>query len=116
MTVAAVVGSRNFTDYLLLAETLDAVPLSRVVSGGARGADTMAIEYAKRKGIPYTEYPADWAVYGRAARFIRNKQIVDSGVDIVIAFWNGFSSGTADTINYANKQNKKVYIIYYDSD
>lgn len=33
----------------------------------------------------------------------RNKDIVDSGIDVLIALWNGTSGGTANCIKYANK-------------
>src|SRR5688572_12579073 len=97
MTRALVCGSRDFTDEWLVFLALDAYVEEReinpkeltIVSGAARGADTLAVEWAKRRGINYEEHPAKWTEYGRAAGPIRNKEMLDSGVDIVIAFPKG---------------------------
>ena len=41
---------------------------------------------------------------------VRNKAIVERA-DMIIAFWDGRSRGTAFVINYANKLNKPFKII-----
>ena len=105
----AVVGSRDFSDAELVYQVLSRYNISHIVSGGARGADTLAIVYAEVMGIPYTIYAAEWDKYGRAAGFIRNKDIVDDCAQ-VIAFWNGISKGTQHTLVYARKQGKLLHI------
>jgi hypothetical protein len=45
----AVIGSRRFNDYALLQQTLDTYTISQIISGGAKGADTLAEQYAKEK-------------------------------------------------------------------
>ena len=110
MSIVGVVGSRTFKDYLLLSKELDKISITKIVSGGAMGADSLAIQYAIYKGLPYIIYPANWDLHGKKAGFIRNIEIV-SNSDEIIAFWDGVSKGTKSTIDIANKQGKKVTII-----
>ncbi len=85
-----------------IASHLPFVPYT-IVSGGARGADTFAREYAIKNGIPIIEFLPDYTRYGRKAPLLRNIQIVDN-CDFLIAFWNGVSRGTKFTIDYAVKR------------
>ena len=77
-----------------------------VVHGGARGADTLAGLIAKRLGHSVKVYQADWATYHKAAGGVRNQQMLDSGVDWVIAFAGG--RGTADMVRRAQKRGVPV--------
>ena len=106
----AVIGSRTFTDFSLLEEHLTQHLISEIVSGGARGADTLAEEYASKKNIPLKVFKADWNKYGRAAGPIRNRDIVGYA-ERVVAFWDGESRGTKNAIDLAKKQGKEVSII-----
>ncbi len=71
-----IAGSRDFSDYVLLRQTMD-ILLSNikeditVVCGKARGADTLGEQYAKERGYAVAYFPADWDKYGKAAGFIR---------------------------------------------
>jgi len=117
----AIVGSRSFTDYDYLVKKmnlLDFLSVDCIISGGAKGADTLAEKYANDIGVLMAIYPANWKKYGKKAGFIRNKLIVDES-DVVIAFWDGESTGTKDTIEYTTKMNKKLHIFtdwYKESD
>jgi len=106
----AVIGSRTFENYTKLESVLDQYDISEIISGGARGADSLAELYALNKNIPVKIFKADWSKYGKAAGFIRNKDIIDN-CDIVIAFWDGKSKGTQHSINLAKKQGKTVEVI-----
>lgn len=109
----AVVGSREFTNYNLLCNTLDNIPgITTIVSGGARGADTFASLYAKQRNIPVIEFKPDWNKYGKSAGFIRNKQIVDE-CDQLIAFWDGVSRGTNHSIKLAISGGKLHSIVKF---
>lgn len=100
----AIVGSRTFTDYELMKSKCGFVsPEDCIVSGGARGADSLAKKLSGDIGCHYVEYPADWDTHGKSAGYIRNKDIVDHA-DIVVAFWDGKSKGTKHTIDIANSQ------------
>ncbi len=116
----AIVGGRNFNDYALLENLLwellkvrgSHIPQDTIISGGARGADALAKQYAEKEYLTYIEFPAEWGKYGKSAGFIRNQTIVDN-CDMVLAFWDGKSRGTADTIEKAKKAKKPTFIIYY---
>jgi hypothetical protein len=73
-----------------------------LIAGGARGADTLAEEWAKAQGIQCEVYMADWEGLGRKAGPIRNQQMLDEGKpDLVIAFPGG--RGTADMVRRARE-------------
>jgi hypothetical protein len=80
-------------------------PCVTIVSGGARGVDTAAEQAAIEFGMSLKVWKADWATYGKRAGMVRNRQIVDD-VDCVVAFWDGFSRGTANTIETARAKGK----------
>ena len=103
----AIIGSRAFNNLDRFHETL--LPLKEkielIVSGGAKGADSIAENYAKENKIPVIIHYPDWKQYGKKAGIIRNKLIiVDS--DAVIAFWDGESKGTKNSIDIAKRQTK----------
>jgi hypothetical protein len=98
----AVVGSRGFSDYRFLAEVLDHHSVSAIVSGGAEGADSLAGEYAKSRGLELQCFFPDYAKYGKRAPLVRNSSIVGSA-QACVAFWNGASRGTSYTIELARK-------------
>ncbi len=98
----AVIGSRGLTvenleDYLP-EET------SEIVSGGARGIDACAREYALRHGLKLTEYLPEYNKYGRVAPLKRNITIIENA-DLVITFWDGMSHGTKYVIDNCKKRN-----------
>ena len=116
----AIVGSRNTgtVDFSLVMDELRQRvknPITEIISGGAKGYDTMAAAWAILRGISVTELRPDYQKYGRAATFIRNRAIVDSA-DIVVAFWDGKSRGTKYTIDYAEKKNKEIIIVNTEKD
>ena len=103
----AVIGSRGLTvDDLgkyLPANTTE------IVSGGARGIDTCAREYANAHEIKLTEFLPDYQTYGRRAPLKRNIQIIEYA-DVVLAFWDGVSGGTGFVITNCRKMNVPVKI------
>ena len=104
----AVIGSREI-DNIDLAKHLPA-ECDEIVSGGARGVDSLAADYARSHGLKLTEFLPNYEAFGRSAPIIRNRTIVDYA-DGVIAFWDGTSRGTAYVINYCNKTGKPVKIV-----
>ena len=110
----AVVGGRDFTDYLRMAKILNPVKykIQYLVSGGAKGADQLAELYAKAYKVRIKIFDADWDTYGKKAGFLRNQDIVKEA-DIVIAFWNGKSKGTRHTIELAKENNKQLKVYNY---
>ena len=103
----AIIGSRNV--YISnLGEYLN--ENDEIVTGGAKGVDSCAMEYAKAHGIKLTVFMPQYERYGKAAPILRNRQIVDYA-DKVIAFWDGKSKGTLSTIQYAKSVGKPCLII-----
>ena len=90
----AIIGSRGFTDYELLKSTIQTRGINdigEIVSGGARGADSLAEQYAIDNNIKLTVFYADWETYGCKAGHMRNQYIIDN-CDVVLAFWDGIST------------------------
>ena len=89
-----VCGGRDYADERHVFVVLDAVhtetPITAVIEGGARGADTLARRWAEAAGIPVEEYPADWRTFGRSAGHVRNARMLREGrPDRVVAFPGG---------------------------
>jgi len=107
-----VCGSRHFNDKELMEDVLKQWNISCVVEGEARGADTLAREYAERHGLDVLPFPALWDKHGRAAGPIRNHQMLTEGrPDLVVAFLAPNSRGTKHMIEIAQKAGVEVRII-----
>lgn len=109
----AIIGSReagNINLELELIKRFKILMNNTIISGGARGIDTLAAQFARKHGMKLLEFRPDYATYGRGATFIRNRRIVDEA-DGVIAFWNGTSRGTKYTIDYAMRKHVPLIII-----
>ncbi len=111
----AIVGGRDFDNYKLLDEQVTLLAPSNttsIVSGGARGADSLAQWYAINHGLEIIVYQADWDLHGKSAGCRRNILIVGT-CDGLIAFWDGKSKGTKHSIDLATQANKLIKIIHY---
>ena len=116
----AVIGSRDFNDYCFMKKKIKSVLFEfgleckyfEIVSGGARGADSLAERFAYEFSLKKTIIHPDWKKYGKSAGKIRNTKIIALS-DIVIAFWNGISGGTFDSIQKAKIQQKLLYVFHY---
>jgi len=110
-----VVGSRSFNDYKLLKDTLDKYlsEATIIVSGGAKGADSLGERWAKENGVETLIFIPDWDKHGKQAGFLRNFEIIENS-DIIVAFWDGLSRGTEHTIYNAREDDKEVIIIYFN--
>jgi hypothetical protein len=106
----AVIGSRNFNDYEKVKQVLSTKNITLLVSGGAKGADTLGQKYAEEHDIETKIFLPDWEKYGKKAGFLRNSDIINES-ELVIAFWDGFSKGTLDSLKKAKKENKNILII-----
>ena len=102
----AIIGSREGVDADCVREYVRALPAGTVViSGGARGVDSVAATEAKKMGLEVREWLPDYEKFGRLAPLCRNQNIVDDS-DRVVAFWNGGSRGTKNAIDLAQKAGK----------
>lgn len=112
-----IAGTRDFNNYHLLKMKLDKI-LSNIiddiiiVSGKARGADTLGEKYAKEKGYQIAEFPADWEKFGRSAGYKRNVQMAEYA-DACVCFWDGRSPGTKHMINIANQYKLQIRVVKY---
>lgn len=104
-------GSRGINDPALVAHAIEKSGMkpTHIVSGGARGVDTLARFYAQSRGIEFSEYVADWDKYGKRAGYIRNCVMIGA-VEAVIAVWDGKSPGTKHSIDYATSRGKEVFV------
>ncbi|HAN21645.1 MAG TPA: hypothetical protein DCP51_08250 [Clostridiales bacterium] len=99
----AVIGSRSITNIDI--ERYLPKGITLLITGGAVGIDTIAEKYADRKRIKKQIFFPDYGRYGKSAPLMRNKLIVDNA-DIVIAIWDGVSTGTNYTVKYAERIGK----------
>jgi len=106
-----IVGSRNVRNFDLSAYVPDDTDL--IISGGARGMDTVAEAYADAHQISKLIIRPDYEKYGRGAPLRRNDVMVDKA-DAVIAVWDGVSRGTKYTIDRAKEKNKQLTVIRLD--
>ncbi len=103
----AVIGSRGLrVDHL---EDYLPEDVTEIVSGGARGIDTCAREYAMAHGLKLTEFLPEYEKYGRSAPLRRNITIIEHA-DLVLAFWDGSSRGTKYVIDNCKKRNVPVVV------
>ena len=108
----AIIGSRGLTVSDLDKYLPDGT--NEIVSGGAKGIDSCAKEYALSHGLPITEFLPEYEKYGRSAPLKRNLEIIKYA-DIVLAFWDGRSKGTKYVIDNCKKTGVEVKIYIIDS-
>lgn len=124
-----IAGSRNFNDYeLLKKEVINIVKNSskpkqfiKIISGRARGADTLGECFAKEFGLEIKEFPADWDRLGKRAGYVRNAEMAkfameDENYGVLIAFWDGKSKGTKHMIDLAEKYGLKIHIVRFGNE
>lgn len=114
-----IAGGRDFLDYNLLKEKVNNILIDKrlthkivIISGCARGADTLGMRYASENILDVDEYPADWDKYGKKAGYMRNVEMAENA-DALIAFWDGKSKGTKHMIDIATERNLPIRVIRY---
>lgn len=113
-----VAGSRNINAQWLVNRILDTLrsPVRRVISGNARGIDTLGALWAQSKAIPVTHMPAKWDLYGKSAGYRRNVEMAQFAVGdplcqgALVAIWDGRSPGTKHMIDIANQHKMLVWV------
>lgn len=110
-----IAGSRGITDLNLLIKAVnkaydeEGISVWEIISGGARGVDQLAEDFAKQTDIPITIMLADWVTHGKKAGILRNIDMANSGAEALIALWDGESKGTGAMINIAKRKGLKVF-------
>jgi len=102
-----VCGGRDYRNQKRVFDVLDALRKRyicriTVVHGAAKGADFLAGSWARLTHLVEEEpHPADWSKHGKAAGILRNREMLDAGAELVIAFPGG--RGTANMVSIAEK-------------
>lgn len=113
--VLAIVGSRDWTNWdqfqTILKDYIKqhGTPI-KIVTGDARGVDSMACRWAIKRGISYTVWVANWKQYGRRAGILRNTDIIKTATH-VLAFHRNNSPGTRDSIEKARDMDKDLTVV-----
>lgn len=113
-----IAGGRDFNDYELLKEKCsyylkDKGKEVTIISGTAKGADTLGEKFASEMGYEIERHPADWDKYGKRAGYLRNEEMAKSDADALIAFWDGKSKGTKHMIDIATREGLIIKIVNY---
>lgn len=105
-----IAGSRTITDYkeVELAIKESGFDITEIISGCAKGVDTLGEIFAINNNIKLTKFPAYWEKYGKAAGFIRNAEMAKYG-EMLIAIYVGESKGTLNMIKQMKKMKKPIY-------
>ena len=109
-----IAGSRDITNRTMIRDGMNAAweefgPYE-VISGMARGVDSIAASIAANVDIKVYEMPADWDRFGKSAGYKRNESMAQLATHL-IAFWDGESKGTKHMIDLGHKYDLKVTII-----
>ena len=116
-----IAGGRDFDDYEYMSTKLNELfkdqnlfnnKAIKVISGMAKGADTLGIQYADEHKLTKILFPANWKEYPRIAGFLRNNDMLSIATHL-IAFWNGESSGTKHMIEIAQEKGIPTWILKY---
>lgn len=109
-----VCGSRAYAERAFCFRALDALHrehgFSELLAGGATGADTLAVDWAKLRDVPFTEYPVtpdDWRRLGRKAGPLRNARMLKEGRPALVVAFPGHG-GTADMVRQARRASVPV--------
>lgn len=112
-----VTGSRSITDKQRVWTLLDQVRPrpDLLIHGGAKGVDTLAGAWAKEHQVPVKVVRPNfkaWPVnkYRWRAYTVRDYDMVDMATHVV-AIWDGKSSGTRITMEYAQRPEKKDKVV-----
>ena len=112
-----IAGSRDFRNYAAVEKAVAYVQpdwvITEIVSGMARGADTLGERWARNHTLPVKQFPAEWDRYGKSAGYKRNHQMAQYG-NILIAFWDGQSRGTLHMIQIATQMGLRVYVFDFN--
>lgn len=114
----AIVGSRTFNDLQAFYKCLQVLKVDyeiiQIISGGAKGADSIGEKYADENNIPKLIFKPDWQKYGKRAGFLRNEDIIKN-CNFCLAFWDGESHGTKHDIELCKKYNIPCFIYNFNS-
>ncbi len=108
-----IAGSRGIENFDLSKHIEEDV--DTILSGGAKGIDTHAEEYADKNRLSKIILRPRYDLYGKAAPIKRNEELVQMA-DKILIIWDGASKGTKSTINYAKKLKKEIEVVTLPED
>lgn len=108
--IIGISGSRSIE--FSIPEELMPEKIDGIISGGAKGIDTSARDYARLHHIPFTEILPEYNLYGKKAPLRRNDIIIQQSDEIYV-FWDGKSRGTGYVINKCRMLGKpcKIFLL-----
>src|SRR5579863_4524475 len=106
-----IAGSRTITDQTEVDEAVKSsgFTITEVLSGGARGVDSLGEVWANAHGVPISIFLADWQQHEKAAGPIRNSEMA-ANADALILVWDGASRGSQDMLTKAIAKGLQVYV------
>lgn len=112
--IVGIVGGRDYGTYEAVVQAWDLFerlrrPITHVVSGGARGVDSYAVDIARARGVSYTEHYPDYNRYGRYDAPKKRNTLIVNDCEELLAIWDGISGGTRDSVEKARALGKPVF-------
>lgn len=98
-----VCGGRDFFGDV---SCLSLLPISILIHGGAKGADTSAARWARQHHVHCAQVTAYWDILGASAGYARNSAMLFLQPQLCVAFPGG--KGTAMMITLCRKSNIPV--------
>ena len=110
-----VIGSRKWKNKKCVHNflTKNRGKISEIISGDAEGPDKMGASWARKNGVDLVVFPPDSK---RKHRYHYRNRLIAERAEVIVAFWDGSSTGTMYTCDYAKRLNKCVIIIKNDND
>lgn len=108
-----IAGSRKITDIRLVEEAVEksGFDISCVISGTARGVDTLGEEWAAYRGIPIEYFPADWDGLGKRAGPLRNIKMAENADALIALMLMPETRGTKHMIGVAHQRYLRVFVL-----
>lgn len=109
----AIVGSRHFSELGRVSDYVNALPRgASIITGSASGVDAAATRTARAKGIPVQVLAASFDELADSSKSAaRNQRLIDA-CDVLVAFWDGASKGTRNTVERALDSGKEVHVFF----
>lgn len=110
-------GSRSFDDYSMLQYNCDQLIATYshndilIITGGARGADTLGAKWAAKRQLDNLIMPARWDSEGKKTAGISRNIRMGDACTSAIGFWDEVSNGSYHMMRYLLRVNKPFIII-----
>lgn len=118
-----IAGGRDFNNYELLKNKCNGIikflnpDNIEIISGAAKGADSLGAQYAKENNYKLISMPANWNLFGKQAGYLRNIEMAKKAIEndgVLILFWDKISRGSKHMLDVARGYNMKIFIIQYE--